>query len=323
MKKIKILGLLAMLFLAAACNNENNVITNEPQQGVTFATEETQSIPTVTTIQNEDEPYVVINDSPYQMVFDGLGVALIDFSTGETVGTFEPGEMEMFWNFFNLNNGYFASLVEYGIPEGGFMSIEDEDGSRVIIMDDSGDEIHQDDITLKIIIFDNELEIVDELVITNEHLQDSIVRFSMDVVYESGELFIYYMTDFMRVHWGEEEYQSIHRYNIHTNTTYTLARIEELLSLPKVRCIGDFIAFTGSTEDEILQYGFIDLRNDTTTRWEESNFSINSYDQLQTVGSTVLIREILAPPVMGQWEQELVFCVGKSLYLMLKLELVS
>ena len=302
MKKIKIWGLIAIMFLLTACNERTSNETE--QESNSTITQETSTQNTTPTLENNDPD----NGSylPYYLVWYGLEVALIDFTTGEKMGTFAVEEDVVLWNFFNLSNGYFALLVEHGLGDGLSSIIWDEEGNQTII-DGSGNEINPDDINLRMLILNNELTIVDDLEITNEDLQDITVRFGMDVVYEEGQIVIYYVTDWwVQMLQDYEELQSIRRYNLHAGVTDELFKISDTaLLLEKVRRMTpEVIAFTGTalhSEIDALRYGFINLTTGEIVVFEESAFPINSYDRLHTSNSTVLIREELAPPTMGVW----------------------
>ena len=303
-KKIKIFGIVAMFFILVACNESGGNPGNGDIDGSTLAQETPNQDATSTGADSESSNEIVASvDSPYHLVWYGLGVALIDFSTGEMMGTFEAEAGAMIWNFFDFDNGYFGLLVEYGIGDGNISIATNADGN-ITMTDSFGNEINQDEVGLRFLILDEDLAIVDELEITNEDLQDHMVQFGMHAVYEAGQLVIYYVTYWMRTLWGYEEFQSIRRYHVYSGITEDLLEItDETLLLQEVRHITfERIAFRGSilhNEPRGLLYGFVDLTTGEMTVFEESDFPIHSNDRIQVVNSTILIREELAPPTMG------------------------
>ena len=308
MRKIKILSVLGFMLLLGACSESDGSVGNESVERETagiVATERADGAVETTEAGDElssSDEAVVSMDMPYSLVWSGPGVELIDFSTGESRGTFMADGGGMIWNFFPFDNGYFGLVVEYGFEGGNTIGV-DADGNFAV-SDGSGSENSQDEAGLRFYILNDELTVVEDLEITNEELQDAMVRFGMDVVFEGGQLVIYYPTYWVRAAWGYDEHQSIRRYHIHTGITEDVFDIlDETLVLREVRRVmPERIAFTGGVlhnETGALRYGFVDLTTGETTVFEESAFPINSNDKLHVVGSTVLIREELAPPTMG------------------------
>ena len=288
MKKKKILGLITLLFLLAACESNGN----EYEEQVLPGTEaETASTGVVTERETDGDDLIENLDfsSAYRLDWGGdREVVLIDYATGESRATLELPEGEWIWGVYNFNNGYFGLFVGDGTLTDFFIERAEDERLRYLILDE-------------------ELNVIEELFITNEDLiaPHSMANFGKHITYENSQLFVYYITDAMMVPWGYMDYQEIRRYNVHTGVTETLIQLDEKLQLPKVRRINaNMIAFTGSiwhTSDGEIRYGFLDLTTGTITSWEDPAFPINSYDQLKTAGTTVLIREALAPPVMGEW----------------------
>jgi len=273
MEKIKILGLIALLLVLVACGSEEESIeVNE-----TTAPDEVEDATTqLHLIWGSTNHYVV----------------LIDGLTGEEVARYERSSGEIISGIFNLGNGYFGLLIreasEEEIAEGFFVStLEDDERHRYLILDES-------------------LNVIEDLVVTNEDFSYVGALFSAQPVFEGGELMVYYVFTQMQAIWYDDV-QSIRRYNVHTGETEVLFEFEdEALHLDRVvRVTPELIAFRGTrlNVERAVEYGFANLTTGEFQLFDEADFHFN-HSGFMSQGSHVLITEEFIPPVMGQFGGE-------------------
>ena len=280
MKKLKFLGLIAIILLLVACNGGDESVTGDgletpgsevPLGGVDPADDENGAV-------LESLAYLVLGStSDY--------VALIDALTGHSLATFEREDGQWIWDIFNFDNGYFGLLV--GDAE------LSEDGLGLDIPDDE---------RLRYLILDQNLTVIDELLITNEDLQDWSTRHSSYVSYEAGQLVVYYVFDWMQAIWaGDDQRQSIRKYDVHTGETEVLVETDdEALFLSKIwRLTSGKIAFTGNRlNDEVnIYYGFIDLATGAVTTFYQSGFRFT--DKVSLANERFLLNEDFSAPTVG------------------------
>ena len=203
-------------------------------------------------------------------------VTLTDLISGEELASFEVEEGNLIHGIFHFDDSYFALLVGYGtFTSGVFETPENE--------------------MLRYLIFDEGLNVIEEIFIADEYLQNSFRHFRTHVFFENNELIVYYVVDWMQAYWSGEP-QSLRRYNAHTGETKVLFEVEdENLSINQFWRVNDHIfAFTGSyLDDEInLYYGWIDLTANEMIVFSEP-FNLG---KVTTAGAYVLLAEGIDSP---------------------------
>jgi len=273
MKKIKILGLIALLLVLVACGSEDEYIEiNE------------------TTVPDEVEEIT----ARLHLIWGSTNdyVVLIDGLTGEEVAHYERSSDEMISGAFNLGNGHFGLLIreasEEEMAEGIFSSSnEDDERHRYLILDES-------------------LNVMEDLIVTDEDFSYLGSLFSAQPVFEGGELMVYYVFTQMQAFW-HDDVQSIRRYNVHTGETEVLFEFEDTdLHLDRVaRVTPELMAFRGTRTGVTgaVEYGFANLTTGQYQLFDEADFHFN-HSGFMSQGSHVLITEEFIPPVMGQFGGE-------------------
>jgi len=299
LKKLMILGVAALMLIFVACNDGNGDISEG------YSTIPIDGISSVDPVNTETE---IIDDelAEVEMTFGNLThlfhdsseyAALIDVLTGEVLSTFEAGEGVGILDVFNFSGGYFGLLV------GDVEEAEGELTPEALELGFSNNRPAEDE-RLRYLILNEELVVIEELLITNEDLQTSIAHFGTDVVYESGQLFVYYAVDWSLLFARGGDNQTIQRYNVHTGNIELLLEFEDdqFLVNEVRRVSAEKLAFRGNVfgvENHVeFIYGFINVTTGAMTTFNASNFRAN-HDGLRSAGEHVLIAEEFTPPTLG------------------------
>ena len=188
------------------------------------------------------------------------GIVLIDLMTSEEINALTLDEGTLILNILNSTNGYHAILV----------GILDED--------DTWDFFSNEGIQFAYWVLDNELNVIEELFITNESLLSNWFTLfsSSDTVFLDDQLVIYYVENRRGIfssNWTDEN-QYLRSYNIHTGATGIIFEIEDVdLVLEEIRKIdSDMFFFVGSrmSSQTGVHFGFIDLAAENLIIYNEN-----------------------------------------------------
>jgi len=295
-KKIKFWGLVAMmLFVLVACNNGNEYVEKDD-----LSTPETEApvvgVDTESSENSSEDDRIILGKMPHLVRgADNFHVTLIDVLTGAELGEFTVESGQNIWDFFDFGNGYFGALVSNNV---------DDDGNSLWIVNEDteddqltpgGDVLHDEE-NWRYLVFDAELNVVNEILITDENLQSWNGHFTTHVMYHDGGLVVYYITHLAP--------QIIYSYNAYTGITDVFLEVDDdtLFFSDIYMMPSGHMAFRATRiNDEVdVHYGFIDLDTVEISLFSESNFRPSSnLNGLSVSGSSLLINEDFAAPTMG------------------------
>ena len=285
MKKVGLWGLIAIVLMLVACNGESEPVGRDETDQASVVETEWRNSESEPVRGDADFIDDAILDSALHLVWGSntTYVILIDLLTGNELTEFSVESGQIIWSIFDFGNGYFGALLS-NLTDGGMMWNMNDDS------------VTHDEENWRYLIFDAELNIVDDILITDENLQSLTGHFTTYVSYQGGELIIYYITHL--------EAQNIYRYNAHTGTTEIFLEIvDDTLFFGDIHMMPSrYLVFRGTRlDDEInVYYGFVDLGDNEMTIFSESSFRATSnLNGLIVSGSHLLINEDFSAPMMG------------------------
>ena len=279
-KKIKALGLIAVMLILVACNNENYSYNEVEGQGI-LATEEDRGIPQIVesfeAVQDEYDlnEFISVGGNKF-----GNGISLVDLFTGEIIAEaqFLFEEDQMVREIHEFPDGTYGAFVLSGVD-----ITRDEDGTIAGASWGS-------DVDLTFFLFDSELNLMQEFAITEERvawaLWGAVVRFV------NGEVVIYYHD---RV-WGE----GLYVYNVMTHSRdYIEIDIDEEIFIDQLyaTALPNQFAFLGNriNDETHKYYGVIDVETGLV-QYSRTDFSVGS---MVVNGSYLLLTENPPPAFLG------------------------
>jgi len=286
MKHVKLLGVLLCLILFVACNGadeynfektdteavtgENNVISTEDNGSAVIA-----GLP-------EYVPYIVSRGS---IIGFGEYIVLIDLLTGDEMATLTlDDDANIVAEVYNFGNGYFGALVGIAHPTSLYFEGLAEDDFDFEAAVGADHEYH-----LRYLILDVELNILQDLPITNEHLYEPYAHIFTTAVYENGELIVYYSSNYL-FHGGGAA--SVYRYNVHTGASEHLVELGHRITINDFSLIEpELLAFVGGRldgEEFLMYFGIIHIETGEVTIFTEPSFR---YSEVMSARTQVLISE--------------------------------
>jgi len=227
MKYAKILTILFTVILLSACNSNGETVDHENAEVTEVTGDESinNESSDIQTEKNSIEELVDLEPVPY-LTRNEATVLLIDLVTGAELATYVLEE-EHAWvsQVYDFDNGYFAALVGVSSEQHLFhrflMDLDDVDWDTVL----------DHDYQLRFLIFDGELNLLEELPIdTSNATSYEFIHFhnmNAFVTFENGELLIYFSPNRAIV---GSNYSNIQKYNIHTGELITLFEIDAYIT---------------------------------------------------------------------------------------------
>lgn len=286
MKKVGFWGLLVIVLMLVACNGESEPVARDETYQASAIETEPRNSESELVGDNDFVDDEILDIAPHLVWGSNTTyVVLIDLLTGNELAEFSVESGQMIWNFFDFGKGYFGALIS-NLTDAGMMWD----------MNEGTDGATHDEENWRYLIFDTALNIVDEILITDDYLQSMTGHFITYVSYQAGQLMVYYITHL--------EAQTVYSYNTHTGATEIFLEVDDVtLFFGDIQMIStEYLAFRGTRlGDEVsVYYGFVDLEHHEITVFSESDFrATSSMNGLIVSGSYLLINEEFSAPTMG------------------------
>ena len=259
-----------------ACTSREESEMPETDSEIAYENSEQETV-------DSQELYLIWNDE-----IDN-SVVLIDAISNERLLILTLDDEWEIIDIFNSNDGYFALFVAIPISE------EDVNDENIFdFFSNFGDYV-------KYLILDEELNVIDELFITDERLLSNwftIARTSY-TTFVDGQLMIYYVEDQLNFFaLRDSDDNALRRYNLHTGTIDILFEIPyENLFIRAIRKIDNetvFFVFNQSVDAD-AKFGFLDLTTEELNTFNESFDWAGWQDQFPFSGNHVLFNEAPDP----------------------------
>ena len=270
----KLGSLLGLIFLLAACQTANEL---QPQE---------VEAPTLEQPADSDLATASLEIVPYLTRYEET-VLLINLATGETLASHVlPEENGWVEEVFDFNNGNFAALV--GVSGDVHLSMRGEIDTEEVDWDNDAHD-HQ----LRFLIFDQELNVLEEFPIDEQKFSDNGHYISLGSItrnvatFENDELVLYFSPN---VFTGVSEY-SIQRYNVHTGEFMVIVQgiDTQIMELEKTTN-PQYLFFTGRNGgpgigDPSTIYGTINIETGEINTESTQGF----WDLVQTVDDSYAV----------------------------------